>query len=106
MAYWTKHLPTIGKLILVILCGPVVVIIALAVGQLYALMVLLALPFILAFEVIDRKIEGPAAASPDPDELEKTGDEERADLPDTSQESPKTPAERQGFEPFAYTERN
>jgi hypothetical protein len=71
MAYLTKHLRTIGKLILVIMCAPVVALIALAVGQLHALMVLLALPFILAFEVVDRKCRGSTAASPDPDELEK-----------------------------------
>lgn len=32
--------------------------------------------------------------------------EERPDLLDTSEESPKTPADRQGFEPFQYAERN
>jgi hypothetical protein len=71
MAYLTKHLRLIGKVILVILSGPVVVIVALMVGQLYALMVLLALPFILAFEVIDRKIHGATPASKELDELQK-----------------------------------
>ncbi|WP_093110506.1 hypothetical protein [Variovorax sp. CF079] len=46
----------VGKVVLILLSGPVVAMAAILVGQLYALIALLALPFLLAFEVIDRKI--------------------------------------------------
>ena len=65
-----KHLKLIGRVILVIVSAPVVAIIALAVGQLFALIVLLALPFILAFEIIDRKLND-VTASQALDELQK-----------------------------------
>lgn len=70
MAYLMKHLRLIGSVILVIVAAPVVVLVALAVGPLFALIVLLALPFILAFEIIDRKLKD-VTASQALDELQK-----------------------------------
>lgn len=70
MAFLMKHLRLIGKVILVIVAGPVVVLVALAVGPLFALIVLLALPFILAFEIVDRKLKD-LTASQALDELQK-----------------------------------
>lgn len=70
MAYLMKHLRLIGRVILVIVAAPVVVLVALAVGPLFALIVLLALPFILAFEIIDRKLKD-VTASQALDELQK-----------------------------------
>ena len=70
MAFLMKHLRLIGRVILVIASAPVVVLVALAVGPLFALIVLLALPFILAFEIVDRRLKD-VTASQALDELQK-----------------------------------
>jgi hypothetical protein len=66
-----KKLVPVGKVVLILLSGPLVIMAAVAVGQLYALMALLALPFLLAFEMIDRKLMDASLARRELDLLQR-----------------------------------
>ncbi len=52
-----RSLLFVAKLILVLVFAPLAIVAALVAGPVYALMALLALAFLLAFEIVDRKIE-------------------------------------------------
>ncbi|VWX61342.1 hypothetical protein VARIO8X_50161 [Burkholderiales bacterium 8X] len=66
-----KVLKFLWKAWLVILLGPVVFLIAFGIGQLYALMALLALPFILAYEVVSRRADDARLNANELDELQR-----------------------------------
>jgi hypothetical protein len=66
-----RKLVFVGKVVLILLSGPVVMMAAIVVGPLYALIALVALPFLLAFEVIDRKIGDANLTSRELDRLQR-----------------------------------
>ena len=71
MASSMVQLRLIGRVILILVFAALVVLAALKMDRLYALMALFALPFILAFEIIDRKSEEANQASLELDMLQE-----------------------------------
>ncbi|CAN7765658.1 hypothetical protein LJR290_007284 [Variovorax sp. LjRoot290] len=67
-----RHLWLMARVIVIIVLTPLVAIAGLAMGQIYAVLVLLSLPFLLAYELIQRKAEEAALAERELDLLQMT----------------------------------
>lgn len=65
-----RHPWFMAEVIVIIVLTPVVAIVALAMDQIYAVLALLSLPFLLAYELIQRKAEEAALAERELDLLQ------------------------------------